>query len=235
MDFSKRKMALAVAGVVTLGAVAGCGGSDFADRPVGEIQDAAVKDMKALESLKMEGSITQAAGDLELAMSVNTDGQCRGTLTTAGASAEIISTTDASYIKADEAFWANTTGGEEQGKAIMKMIGDKWAKLPAGEEGFSSICDLDELLKDLGDDKDEKKATKGDTSEVDGTEAIEIIQKDGDETTTTWVATEGEHYILKMEKKGGDESGSFTFSEFDEPVEVKEPAPADVVDLGAAA
>ena len=69
----------------------------------------------------------------------------------------------------------------------------------------------------------------GDETTVDGENAVEVITKDGEETTTALVATEGEHYILKVTNEGGDEPGSFTLGGFDEPVDAE--APDDAVEL----
>ena len=57
----------------------------------------------------------------------------------------------------------------------------------------------------------------GDETTVDGENAVEVITTEDEETTTALVATEGEHYILKVTNEGGDEPGSFTLGEFNEP------------------
>ena len=76
-------------------------------------------------------------------------------------------------------------------------------------------------------------ARKGKTTTVDGKPAITLTETDGDETYTTYVATEGKPYILKMVIKGGKEPGTVKFSDFDKPVDAKAPT-GDIVDLDAA-
>ena len=46
-----------------------------------------------------------------------------------------------------------------------------------------------------------------------------------------WIATEGKHYILKLEVTDGEEPGTITFSEFNEDVDVEAPAEDEVIDL----
>lgn len=252
MTYTRRtRLAAAVAGAVMLTATAGCGGdgdgdggdkakssessSDFADKSVDEIQKAALKDMGALDSVRMAGDITNDGGEMSLDLQLNTDGDCSGTIAMDGAEAEIIGVGTDSYLKGTKEFWSLSMGGgnDEQTAAIVQMIGDKWAKVPDG--GFTEVCDLDAFLDNLEDgdesDSDDKGEVVGET-DVDGTPAVEIKSEEDGETTTVWVGSEeNKHYILKMAVTGGDEPGEFTFSEFDEPIDVEAPADDQVVDL----
>lgn len=252
MTYNRRtRLAAAVAGAVMLTAAAGCGGDDgdegdakssesstegFADKSVDEIQKAALKDMGALESVRMAGNITNDGGEMSLDLQLNTEGDCSGTIAMDGAEAEIIGLGADSYLKGSKEFWTLSVGGgnDEQAAAIIQMIGDKWAKVPDG--GFTEVCDLDAFLDNLEDgdatgSTDDTGEVVGET-EVDGTPAVEISSEEDGETTTVWVGSEeGKHYILKMEVTGGDEPGDFTFSEFDEPIDVEAPADDEVVDL----
>ncbi len=85
-------------------------------------------------------------------------------------------------------------------------------------------------MEDFEDEDDAgKEFSKGEETTVDGANVVEVITKDGDETNTALVATEGEHYILEVTNEGGDEPGSFTLSKFNEPVDAE--APDDAVEL----
>jgi hypothetical protein len=219
-------------------ALAACGSDsggddDFADGSVDEIKKAAIADMKALESMTLDGSLTQDGEELELTLSMDTDGNCVGTMTQSGGTAEFIGADGGFFLKGDEAFWrANTDPA--QAEATVALVGDKWANLGPDAGGFSDLCDLDSMIDDLADEKDDegKEFSKGDETTVDGDGAVEIITKDGEETNTALVATEGEHYILEVTNEGGDDPGSFTLGGFDEPVDAK--APEGAVDLPGA-
>ena len=159
-----RTLAAAVAGAMMGLALAACGSdsdggdgggesptNDFADGSVEEIKDAAIADMKALESMTMEGSLTQEAGELELTLSMDTDGNCLGTITQAGGTAEFIGTDGVFFLKGDEAFWrANTDPAKAD--ATVKLVGDKWVNMGADGGGFSELCDLDSFIDDLAED-----------------------------------------------------------------------------------
>ncbi len=230
MNGSVRRIVGAVAGVAAVATLAGCGGgNNFAEQPAADIQKAAVADMKALDSVTMEGKLTQGDTELGLELSLNTDGDCTGSLTQGDGTAQLVSTGGKSYLKGDEAFWTGTAGGADQGKAILAVLGDKWALFPQSTGGFAEICDLDQLLSSLGDGK--SKLTKGDVSDVDGEEVVAVTSKADDGDTVAKVATGDKHYILEISKDGGTDSGSFSFSKFDEPVDVQAPAEDQVVDL----
>ena len=257
MTYKRRtRLAAAVAGAVMLTATAACGDDEesknssgesssessengFADQPMKDIQDAALADMKSLESVRMAGDITTDGAEMSLDLRLTTSGDCTGSISSDGAEAQIIGLGEDSYLKGSEEFWKQSAGpgGEQQAKALIGLIGDKWAKVPGG--GFTEICDLDAFLDNLDDSSDadsekEKGEVVGET-EVDGTPAIEIVSDEDGEETTVWIGSEEDkHYILKMEVVGGDEPGQFTFSEFNEPLDVQAPAKDEVVDLGAA-
>ena len=167
-----------------------------------------------------------------MSLSMDTDGNCVGTMTQAGGTAEFIGADGDFYLKGDEAFWRSNSD-PAKADATVELVGDKWVNLGADAGGFSDLCDLDSMIDDLRRRCDDagKEFTKGDETTVDGENAVEVITKEGEETTTALVATEGEHYILEVTNEGGDEPGSFTLSEFNEPVDAEAPDEADVVEL----
>jgi hypothetical protein len=103
--------------------------------------------------------------------------------------------------------------------------------LPEGDDSFTSFCDLDTLLEDIGDGP-ESDTTKGDTAEVDGQDTVIIKStSDSGDPVQAWVATDEPHHILKMEVTQGDEPGTITFSDFDADLNIEPPDDADVIDL----
>ena len=148
-----RTLAPAVAGTMLGLALAACGsdgGNDFADGSVDEIKEAAIADMKALESMTLDGSLTQEGEELELSLSMDTDGNCVGTISQGGGTAEFISADGDFYLKGDEAFWRISTPAA-QAEATVALAADNWVDLGADAGGVSDICDLDSMIEDLAD------------------------------------------------------------------------------------
>ncbi|RYP88605.1 hypothetical protein EKO23_01570 [Nocardioides guangzhouensis] len=206
------------------------GGDDFADRSASDIKDAAIKDMKTVTSLTMDGTIKENGQELSLTLSSDTDGKCAGEISQGGGTARFIGGEE-TYLKGDEAFWTNSVGGAQQAQQILALVGDKWAKVPASAgASFESFCDLDNLLDDFTKE-DDSTVKKGDTGAVDGEDAVVIEgTSDSGDPTKAWIAVDGKHHILKLQGEG-DTSGSFTFSDYDEPVEADAPPSDEVVDL----
>jgi hypothetical protein len=221
----------AVGAVGALALLAACGGgSDFADSSATTIQKEATKDMQALEAVHMKGSVTQQDNEIGLDLSLTTDGDCSGTVSRGDSgSAEVVTLNDTSWFKPDEEFWRAQAG--EAADQIISTVGDKWVQLPEGDQSFASFCDLDGLLDQIGDDQSDNKSKKGETEEVDGTEAIKLTRdaEEGGGTITVWVAVDDPHHILKVEQAEGDSPGSFTFSEFDQDASIEAPADDEVI------
>jgi hypothetical protein len=206
------------------------GGSEFAKESASAIEKASIEDMKAINAVHMEGSVTQEGGEIGLDLSLTTDGDCAGTVSRGeSGSAEVVTLDGTSWFKPDEEFWRAQAGPAAD--KIIARVGDNWVQLPEGDQSFASFCDLDELLDQIDDDQD-KPSEKGETEEVDGAEAITLTRDDEqDGTITVWVAVEDPHHILKVEQEGGDAPGSFTFSEFDQDAAIEAPADDEVMTI----
>ena len=204
------------------------GGSDFAAESASAIEKASIEDMKSINAVHMEGSITQQGNEIGLDLSLTTEGDCAGTVSRGeSGSAEVVTLDGTSWFKPDEEFWRAQAGPAADN--IMSQVGDNWVQLPEGDQSFASFCDLDELLDQIDDDQD-KPSEKGETEEVDGAEAITLTRDDEQEgTITVWVAVDDPHHILKVQQEGGDAPGSFTFSEFDEDAAIEAPADDEVI------
>jgi hypothetical protein len=228
-----------VGAIGALAVLAACGGggggdddgadSDFAKESASAIEKASTDDMKALEAVHMEGSVTQQESEIGLDLSLTTDGDCSGTVSRGDSgSAEVVTLDGTSWFKPDEEFWRAQAGPAAE--QIISTVGDNWVQLPEGDESFASFCDLDELLDQIGDDQD-KTSEKGETEEVDGREAIKLTRDDEETggTITVWVALDDPHHILKVEQAEGDSPGTFSFSEFDEDASIEAPADDEVI------
>ncbi|WP_244930915.1 hypothetical protein [Nocardioides sp. W7] len=234
-------LAAAVLGAATL--LTGCGGDDdsgngggskssssFTDQSGAEIAEAAKDAMAGLESVRVSGSISSDGEEIALDLAVSTAGECAGSVSVGGASAELLGADGTAWFKPSDEFWL--AQGGEQAQTIIDLVAGRWVVMPAGDEGFGEFCDLDSLLEELVDNDEENTYEKGDVSEIDGTEAIAITNTDGEDGPSVGhVQVEGDHYLLKMERTEGDDQGAITFSDFDAEVPVEAPAAEDTVDL----
>jgi hypothetical protein len=234
---------VAVLGVVAL-TLTSCGGSDkaaqpkpeasqaaeeaFAEQDANAIKDAVVTDMQSLTSMTMSGAITSRGDQLEVDLVITTDSTCSGTMGIGGGVAQILAVDGTSYLKGDQAFWTATGG--PQGAAVLETIGDKWAQLPSGSS-FESFCDLDALLDQFDEEKPGTTVTKGEVGELAGEPTVQLITEEKGGTTTTWVTTGEQHYIIQIERVGGDQPGTITLSEFNEPLDVTAPTAEEIFDL----
>ncbi|MQW77102.1 hypothetical protein GHK92_14575 [Nocardioides sp. dk4132] len=212
----------------------------FADKSVEEIQAAAVKDMRALQFVRVAGTLRDDASELAVDLRLSAQGDCDGKVSVDGADAEIIGVGNTSYLKGTEEFWRKSAGDDagQQADALISALAGKWAKIPGGD--FNEFCDLNSFLDDLDDPDDASESADpqtevvGETSVAD-TPAVEVKIYDDAEVSTVWVGTEeGRHYILKMRVEDGENPGEFTFSEFNDAFKVKAPPKNQVVDLGSA-
>ncbi|WP_419997656.1 hypothetical protein [Streptomyces boninensis] len=233
MSLRKHVLATAAIGAAATVVLAGCsgGGDDdgLASKSADQIQESARKAMKSAKSMSFDAKMTQNGKPMTMKMSMEKGaGKCTGTISMGTGTAQILKIGEDSYIKADKQFWTDNAGSASQADAIVNLLGDRWMKMEPGDDSFTSACDLAQFQKSMKKSKD-AKLSKGEEGTVDGTKTIAIKEKKKDETTTLQVATEGKPYVLKLVTKG-DEPGTATFSDFNEPVKAKAPATSDVLD-----
>jgi len=230
-----------VAAYVVVGLLAGAGlvgcsddGDDapesFSDGTAVEIRDAVVDDMGKLTSVRMAGTATVEGQPVTLDVQMDTDGNCVGSIVLRGGRAELINTPTESYLRGNGAFWRNTSQTPAQGEAFVRKVRSKWVRTGKAAGGFSSFCDLDQLVASIG--AESSNVDKGDFGKVGEVGAVSL-SKPGSVggTDTVWVAAEAPHYILKLETVGGEEPGSFTLTDHDQPVDVHIPDRTEVVDI----
>lgn len=230
------RIGLAVASVGLAAALTACGGGDdFADESAEDIVQASKDAMSELNAVKVAGAIDNDGREVEIDIQTNSDGKCVGSISVDGGTAEILGVDGTTWFRPDQAFWEATAG--EAAEQVMTLVGDKWVVVPAGEDGFSEFCDLDDLLDQLlenSDDDDKATFTKGDTQDVDGDETIAVEREDAEDGVSTgYVLVSDPHYIVMIEKTEGEDTGTVAFSEFDEEFEAEAPAKEDVADLGS--
>jgi len=237
----KRALGIGFASAALVALAAGCGsdddgdgggdgGAEFTKQSAEKIADAAKEAMGDLDGVTIGGTLSTEGQEIELDMSIGTGGNCTGSFTIQGASAEVLGVDGTTWIRPDEKYWEVSLGPDSAAQ-IIEAVGDRWVTLPEDDTSFKPFCNLEEFLGELVDQED-ATYTKGETKEIDGDETIEIVSDRPDEGKSSgYVQTGGEHYLVQIEKTEGDEPGTVTFSGFDEQPDVEAPAADEQVPL----
>lgn len=195
-----------------------------------EIADRAVKATKAADSLRVKAEITTDEGRLAMNMGLAKDGRCTGSVTMAGAGADVIGVGEVMYLKGDERFWRNIGGSEPGSEQMVQLLKNRWLKTDRQSFGAGEFCDLEALLDDM-DSGDLATADKGEVTDLDGRPVIPLTDEEDGGTTTVHVANDDDKpYILQAKNEGGDEPGVMDFTDYDKPLDIEEPDPDEVVD-----
>ncbi|RJS45947.1 hypothetical protein [Nocardioides cavernaquae] len=201
--------------------------SSFARQTVAEIRSATATDMGSIESFTITGDVPEQ--EMTFTVSLDSDGNCAGGIEAGGGKGSVVEAASGSFVTGDELFW-NAFVGPEKAAQMMAVAEDAWVRTPRGAGYFLPQCDFKVIVPTLTTG-DAKAATKGKESEVDGESAVAITSSEGGVTSTAWIATDAPHHLLKLTTKGGKDAGTFTLSDFDEPVDASLPADAKVIDL----
>ncbi|MEV0498094.1 hypothetical protein AB0I84_10885 [Streptomyces spectabilis] len=255
-----RRTAIAMAGLViaATGGLAACGVEDgrpgpgnaasstpdskpkdpFAGLSGAEIAAKAVKATSGARSLRMAGRVADRGVGLDaLDVTFDAAGRCAGTvgLTRAG-SMQLIVSSDTVYRKYDEGLLRAAGKNEKESAAYIEtavdLLAGRWSKTstksPEGK-AYARFCDLnDQLASSRGIGSTARKAG---TTTVGGTPALKLIDTDGKDEVTLYVATKGTPYLLKVDQvSGGKPEKALTFSDYDKPVKAKPPT-GEVLDL----
>lgn len=227
------RIAIAAVGLGTAALLTACGGgNDFTDQSADDIVAAAKSEMGDLKTANVSGSVTSDGQQTDIDLQASSEGDCTGTIGVAGGSTELLGVDGATWMKPDEAFWRSTAG--DTAEQVIAAVADKWVVIPPEDDSFNTFCDLDGLLAQLLEDDEEDGSTysKNGTEDVDGDEAVKVDNEDPEDGTSTgYVLVDEPHYLVKIEKTDGADTGSITFSEFDEEFDVEAPGDDEVVDL----
>ncbi|MFK4065509.1 hypothetical protein [Streptomyces sp. NPDC029674] len=228
--------------VLSAALLASCGDGDdggggdskpFAGDSADQIAAKAVKATKGADSMRIKGDMRQGGKPVSLDIAVDQAKNCEGTIDTDGSEAEIRHTDGTLYMRGNEQYWKTALKNQPGSEKVLPKVAGKWVKMPADDASTTGMCDKQGLVASMDENKSERKGMKkGDTTTVDGKEAIALTKKgSGGEMNTMYVATEGKPYILRVTTKGGDTPNDATFGDYDKPVSPKAPAKGETVDL----
>ncbi|MFB6616135.1 hypothetical protein ACIGFK_24020 [Streptomyces sp. NPDC085524] len=238
---ARRKAATTVCLLIFAGTAAGAGAAraddnGIADQSAQAIADAARKAMSGATSMRMAAKVTETSGTTSLDLQFDESGNCVGTVTPPGkvGSAEIIKSGKDVWLKLDDALLRSQVPAAAADDAIA-LINGRYLHGTTNSlllRDFADFCDLDFFRRELSSKPVDEQLTKGPRTTVDGQPAITVTSRQGGRTGVYQVSTEDEPYLLHI--RGTDASGEkldASFSDFNETVPAKAPAPSDSVDL----
>jgi hypothetical protein len=243
-----KRIGLAIAALGVTAALGGCSGDDggdagaggdagdagnFAEWPAEDIVAAAKADMGELQAVKVSGTVNNAGQEITIDIQASSAGDCAGSIGVGEGTAELLGVGGETWMRPDEAFWRASAGANAED--VLTLVGDKWVVIPAEDDSFNQFCDVDQLLDELLKDDEEDGSTYSvnGTEDLDGAEVVLVDNEDPEDGTSTgYVLVDEPHYLVKVEKTDGEDTGSVSFSEFDEEFDVEAPPEDEVIDLG---
>lgn len=220
----------ALALVLTVALLAGCGGHGKAAKPNGEaskppervLADAKAAATKA-SSAHVSGNVESDAGPITLDLSTTRGKGAKGSMSTNGLKFDLIRIGDALYIRGSDSFYAHFAGA-----TAAKLLHGKWLKGSATKSRLSSLVPLtniDALFAKMatGHGKlanDGKKTYKG--QQV-------VVLRDTSDGSKLLVAATGKPYPIAITGGNKGQSGTITFDKWNESVSLT--APKDFIDI----
>ncbi|MFJ8149741.1 hypothetical protein ACIQ6R_32575 [Streptomyces sp. NPDC096048] len=210
--------------------LAGCGSGDSGNNQSADdmLEDANAA-MRALKSVRVDSTSTAAqGGTVTVRLVTDLEGRCTARTTfSQGGTLDQIRIGGTDYVRPDRAYLENRKPGGLTGEQRL------WIKKPADAaqpgDGLSSCT---RPFESFG------TARKGKATRVAGREAVALTVTDkadeADEankggTYTFYVATKGKPHLLKAVYKGAEYDTSTSFADFDEPLDIRPPEPAEVI------
>ena len=203
---------------ISMGAPSIAAASGFTSMSAAQIVSTAVKDSAAASSLSVDGTVNQPGSDITLDLLVSASGMSEGTLSINGGSVRVIEIDAVGYFKADTKFWTKYASA-----AAADLLVGKWVYGPMTSSPFSTFKQFLSPRKVISSifDNPQGPFKKGGTSTVEGQRVIAIT---GTGSGVLYVATTGEHFIVRVQATKGSSNGTISFTHYDRPVRPKKPA-----------
>jgi len=180
------------------------------------------KEMKVLDSVLVSGQFPDAGKTVSIRMAITADGDCTGTMSYLNrGTAQVLRKDERIMIKPDALFL--TDFGIENTSQFLDVLDGRWFEF-SDDEQFASVCDLDEFLE--RDGREGATATDEGVVTQQGEQAVKIRLQEGSNQETYFVMVAEPHYLLRLNET---EDAWFSYSEFDEPVEVELPPDAEIL------
>jgi len=192
--------------------------SGFTSTSAAQIFSKAVKDSAAASSFSVEGAVKQPGSDITLKLAVSASGMSEGTISINGGSVQVIEIDGTGYFKADTKFWTKYASA-----AAADLLVGRWVYGPMTSSPFSSFKGFLSPRQVIGSffGNAQGPYKKGRTSTVDGQPVIAIT---GTGSGALYVATTGEHFVVRLQATKGSSNATISFTHYNRPVRPKKPA-----------
>jgi hypothetical protein len=211
--------------VLALCVLAGCGGSSgngIASKSATQILSESKAAADSASSVHVSGSIKSGAVPVTIDLDLAAGKGARGEISENGASFKLILVGGTAYISGSPAFYRSLGGS-----AAAQLLDGKWLRASATSGEFASFGSLANMTQLINTTLAAHGVlVKGATSTVNGQRAIAVT--DTAKSGTLYVATTGKPYPVAI-AKGGSESGTILFGNWNRPVTIV--APSNSVDL----
>ena len=199
--------------------ISACGSSSngVASKSAKEILSEAKAAADKADSVHVQSNASVGALSLGLTMDYATNG-AQGQVALAGLNFQVARIENTLYFKGNKTFTANLE------RATHAHIPEgKWIKTPLQGSKFAELAAFTEKTPQLNRILNSgAELAKGSTTKIEGQEAIELKQKGKLFTASTFVATTGKAYPLKIQKTGR-EHGQTLFTNWDKSVTLAPP------------
>jgi hypothetical protein len=222
-------LALVLAAVL----LAGCGGHKKAAKPNGEAAkppDRVFADANAAatsaSSAHVSGSVRSNGTPITLDLFMARKG-AKGSMSTSGLKFDLIRIGDTLYIRGSDAFYKHFAGS-----GVAQLLHGKWLKASAKQGRFRSLAPLTSLgalFTEIGAHHG-KLANDGQTT-YRGAQVVAI--RDSSDNSKLYVAATGKPYPVALVGGKASQSGTITFSDWNQPVSLSAPKSAlDISQFG---
>lgn len=182
---------------------------------------------KAQKSLHLAGNIEDSNSKVDVDVTLQ-ENRAVGRVTTDGKAVEITRIDDALYIRANDDYWSSFGG-----QAAANLFRGKTVQTTVHNEKFGQVgifTDRSEFFNQVLSPAG--SVTKGDSTDVNGNKAIQLLDKDSGEGGALYVSTTGDPVLLRLDSTGAPAESGTAKIDFTYPDTQINPPPADqVVDL----
>ena len=222
-----RALALALPLVVTAVLLAGCGGSKQAGPPNNEASKPALRVLADAKAAATSASSAHVAGNLDsngtritLDLSMARDKGAKGSVSVNGLGFDLVKIGDIAYIKGSDAFYRHFAG-----PTVAQLIHGKWIKAPTTSKqfrSFAALASISGLFAKVSANhgklvNDGKTTYKGQPV---------VVIRDASDDSKLYVAATGKPYPVALVGGRKNQSGTVTFSDWNEPVSLSAPSGA---------
>lgn len=217
----------ALALFVTAVLLAGCGGSKQAAPPNDEASKPAQRVLADAKAAATSASSAHVAGNLvsngtriTLDLSMARDKGAKGSVSINGLGFELVKIGDTAYVKGSDAFYKHFAG-----PTVAQLIHGKWIKAPTTSKQFrpfAALASISGLFAEISAHHG-KLVNDGKTT-YQGQPVVVI--RDASDGSKLYVAATGKPYPVALVGGRKNQSGSVTFSDWNEPVSLSAPSGA---------